>query len=244
MNIPLGSFAIAFSTVLLPHFSRVVLHAPKRLNFYLLETAKFISWVILPAMLFLKYTAQKLFELLLKGKATPEQITEAKFILIIYSSGLLFFSINKILVNMFYALKDTKTPTIASLIATVTNLVCNVIGLWFFGSKGIAGATVISGITLTAISLYFLSKKYKICFYGKRYLSFFWKSLLQLVLCVFFFLVSHEFIFNFISKYAEHSFFFSTCGYWLFTIPLFLFTMVLMFYTKKVFRIRLHFLDK
>ena len=244
MNIPLGSFAIAFSTVLLPHFSRVVLYAPKRMNFYLLETAKFVSWVILPAMLFLMYTSKELFDLMLKGRATPEQLTEAKMILIIYSSGLIFFSINKILVNMFYALKDTKTPTIASLIATITNLVCNVIGLLLFGSRGIAGATVISGITLTTLSIYFLHKKYKSCFYGKRYLSFFCKSIMQLTTCALFFLFSHKVTFLLIEQHAKHPFFFSTWGYWLFTIPLFLLTMVLMLYTKNVFRIRLYFLDK
>jgi putative peptidoglycan lipid II flippase len=244
MNIPLGSFAIAFSTVLLPHFSRVILYAPKRLKFYLLETAKFVSWVILPAMLFLMYTAQELFELLLKGKATPEQIAEAKIILIIYSSGLLFFSINKILVNMFYSLKDTKTPTFAALIATIVNLLCNVIGLWLFGSKGIAGATVISGITLTTLSLYYLATKYQIYFYGKRFFDFFIKSFFQLVIGASFFLLSHRYTFLFIKQHLPCRFFFSIWGYWLFTIPLFLFTMVLMFYTKRVFRIRLHFLDK
>src|SRR3984885_5323236 len=34
MGIPLGVFAVAFSTILLPHFSRISVYAPKRLNFY------------------------------------------------------------------------------------------------------------------------------------------------------------------------------------------------------------------
>ena len=39
---------------------------------------------------------------------------EAQVLLTIYASGLIFFSVNKILVNIFYSLKDTKTPTIGT----------------------------------------------------------------------------------------------------------------------------------
>ena len=42
MGIPAGVFSTAFSTILLPHFSRVAMYAPRRLGFYLLEAAKFI----------------------------------------------------------------------------------------------------------------------------------------------------------------------------------------------------------
>jgi putative peptidoglycan lipid II flippase len=48
MGIPLGVFAVAFSTTLLPHFSRVSSYAPKRLGFYLFEATKLVWWVIAP----------------------------------------------------------------------------------------------------------------------------------------------------------------------------------------------------
>ena len=61
MGIPLGVFAVAFSSILLPHFSRVVLYAPKRLGFYLLESAKLVFWVTVPAALMMTVLARKIF---------------------------------------------------------------------------------------------------------------------------------------------------------------------------------------
>jgi putative peptidoglycan lipid II flippase len=40
MGIPLGVFAVAFSTILLPYFARVKLDNPDRLAFYLFEGTK------------------------------------------------------------------------------------------------------------------------------------------------------------------------------------------------------------
>src|SRR5262249_12926141 len=47
MQIPLGVFATAFSTILLPHFSHIGQHAPKRLGFYLLESTKLIIFIVI-----------------------------------------------------------------------------------------------------------------------------------------------------------------------------------------------------
>ena len=61
MGIPLGVFAAAFSTILLPHFSRISTYAPKRLNFYLLESAKLVFWVTIPCTAALIFFSDKIF---------------------------------------------------------------------------------------------------------------------------------------------------------------------------------------
>jgi putative peptidoglycan lipid II flippase len=43
LGIPVGVFGVAFSTILLPHFSRIGTYAPKRMGFYLLEASKFFG---------------------------------------------------------------------------------------------------------------------------------------------------------------------------------------------------------
>ena len=102
MNLPLGVFAVAFSTILLPYFSHLTTYAPKRLKFYLLEVAKFITWVITPTIFFLIFTSTKIFSHMLPNKF---YVPQAATILICYSSGLLFYCFNKVLINMFYSLQ-------------------------------------------------------------------------------------------------------------------------------------------
>ena len=241
MNIPLGMFAVAFSTVLLPHFSRVFLYAPRRMNLYLVEVVKFITWVILPAIFFLCFTAEKLFSHLLTKY--PQNVDEAAVILIIYSIGLIFFCINKVLNNMYYAMKDTRTPTIMSAMATGVNIVFNIAGMYFFGSYGIAAATTISGFVLTGLLIYYLQEKYDIKFHVKRFLIFSYSYLIHLLVGMFFFVSLHKLACYLFSLFNFYFFFCVGMGYWIFTIPLFILTMVFMFYIKKLFKLKVYFLD-
>lgn len=242
MNIPLGVFAIALSTVLLPHFSRLALYAPKRFNFYLLEVAKFISWIILPSMLFLMFISREIFTQMLQKN--PEYIIPAGIVLICYSSGLLFFSINKILINMFYSLKDTWSPTIASIIATASNIIMNAIGIYFWGVYGIAASTSISGLILTIACIWYLQKKHNYQFYFRNYGYFLSKYLLHLTIAVTLFLWMYYKFYQLLTNTTWHTFFYAEFGYWLFTIPLFLLTMMFMFYTRRLLHINVYFLNK
>ena len=172
LSIPLGILAIPLSSVLLPHFSRLALYAPRRLNFYLLEAAKMVTWAIMPAMTFLMLVSNKLFEMMLAGKATPEQISEGGMILMLYLLGLLFLCLNKILLSMLYALKDTKSTTIAAAGSATINIIGDLIGGYFFGTYGIAFANSLAALTMTVQLLYFLDRKHSISFYATRYLRF------------------------------------------------------------------------
>jgi len=237
LNLPLGIFAIAFSTILLPHFSRIASYAPKRLHFYLLETVKFITWAITPAMLFIFFVSEPLFTLILPD---PTRIPEATSILICYASGLLFFCFNKVFINMFYSMHDTWSPTVASIVCAIVNLIFNIIGMHFFGSPGIAASTAISGLTLTVIALFFFNKKHQFKMYWGNFLLFLSRYLLQLAAGVVLFFLANKLIENLVgsSKIGPVPLLF------LFTIPIFLSTMSFMFLTKKFFKLDLYFLKK
>jgi putative peptidoglycan lipid II flippase len=240
MNLPLGVFAVAFSTILLPYFSRISTYAPKRLHFYLLETAKFITWMIVPAMLFLFFAAKPIFTLFLPDQSrTPE----ATAILICYSTGLIFYCFNKVLINMFYSMHDTWSPTIASMIATTINGICNVIGMYYFGAPGIALSTAISGVTLTLMCIHLFDKKHKFRIYWENYFLFLIKYVLQLAAGAVLFLGIHFAASNGLFGALVLRFVSVWWGYWLFTISLFLSTITLMFLTKKSCKIKLYFLE-
>ena len=145
---------------------------------------------------------------------------------------------------MFYALRDTWSPTIATIISTITNLIFNIIGMYLFGSFGIAASTSFSGFILTITCLIYLWKKHKINFNWGNYLLFLSKYIIQLAIGIALFLSIHTGLCMILYNTQWYSFFCVRWGYWLFTIPLFLFTMVFMFYSKEFYKIKLYFLNK
>lgn len=243
MNIPLGMFAVAFSNVMLAHFSRMVLYAPRRLNFYVLEVAKFITWAIAPIMIFLMLISYSLFSFFLSTNGTPLLIEKSGLILIFYSSGLVFLCFNKIILSMFYALKNTKSATIAAGTCALINISGDVLSLKYGGVYGMALANTISAFCMTTLCLTFLYKRHGILFYGHPYLQFLKRFALQ-----FFVIGTGVSLTGFLLykcmiliglSFIAHAFWFLS-----FAIILFSIFMILLFTTKRRFNVQLYFLGR
>ena len=245
VNLPVGIFAVGFATVLLPQFSRCATYAPKRLNFYILEVTKFVSWVIIPGMLFLMFVSEAIFSLLMLGKnANLQDIWVAKWILIIYATGLVFFCLNKVLVNVFYSLHDTKLPTIALTISTIVNLVFNVIGMKLWGAFGIAGSTALAAVSLSILLFFFLHKKHNFIFYSFNYFNFLGRYVIQLTLACMFFLISYFSVYKLLYNTQSYNFFYVGWGYWFIVFPLAAIAAGFLFFSRKLFGIKLYFLSR
>jgi len=245
MSIPLGVFAVSFSNVLLSQFSRIVLYAPSRLRFYLLEITKFVTLVVVPAALFLFFVAEKIFSMVMFGKKVgAEQIFIAKWILIIYCVGLVFFCLNKILLNIFYSLKDTFTPTLALGISTIVNFIGNIVGMYFWGVYGIPGSTVLSGIALTFLCFWFLRTKYKIVFYAGNFFDFLGRYLVQILLASTFFVIGYFSFLRFMKNFGLDIFFSMQWGYWIIVFALGLLVALFIFLSRKLFGLKVYFLSK
>ncbi|HXW86548.1 MAG TPA: murein biosynthesis integral membrane protein MurJ, partial [Candidatus Bathyarchaeia archaeon] len=125
-NISIGVFAVSFSTILLPHFSRIKTYAPRRLHFYLYESLKFVLWIMIPATIFMIFFSYKIFyTLFLSQKFTLAHVMEAHYILWAFCAGLVFFACNKIILNIYYALHIAWIPALVSMGATIINALCN-----------------------------------------------------------------------------------------------------------------------
>lgn len=244
MNLPLGMFAVALSSILLPHFSRVVLYAPKRLNFYILEATKFVSWVIIPTILFLMFCSENIFITFLGSKATPENIFQAKWILVFYLSGLLFLCLNRVLLNVFYAMKDTTATSIAAGASAAINIIGDVVGIYFFGAYGIAIANTIAGLSLTLLCFYFLHTRHQFYFYSGNYFNFLGRYVVQLSLATVFFMMMYAVTMQHFLATPMYQFFAAGLGYWLLVPPLALVCMIAVFLTRRVFAVDLYFLNK
>ena len=247
LGIPLGVFAVAFSTILLPHFARISTYAPKRLNFYLYESAKLVFWVTLPCMLGMIFFADKIFTtLFLSDKFSIGQAREAGYILMAFMIGLFFFSFNKIILNIFYALHETFIPMIVSLIGTAVNISFNFLFIATLKGVGLALATTISGILQTILLLYFLRKQYGFHGYMQQFWLFCLRYGLQLFITGVAFLLMYLGIMNIISKIASPSvahFFLEKIGFWMWVGPLSLGAGLLLYYYRSLFGVRLYFLD-
>jgi len=245
MSIPLGIFAVSFSNVLLSQFSRVVLYAPSRLKFYLLEITKFVVLMVVPAALFLFFVSEEIFSIIMFGKKVgPEKIFIAKWILIIYCVGLVFFCLNKILLNIFYSMKDTFTPTLALAISTVVNFIGNVIGIYFWGVYGIPGSTVVSGIALTFLCFWFLRTKYNIFFYTGNFFNFLGRFFVQILIASTFFVIGYFSFLRFVKNFGLDLFFSEQWGFWILVFALASLVALFVFFSRKLFGLRVYFLSR
>jgi len=160
-ELPLGVFAIAISTVILPKLSRQHTGSHERKFSDTLDWAlRLIVFIGLPASLALIVLAEPILAtLFLYGKTTALDISMSSLSLQAYASGLLAFMLIKVLAPGYYARQDMKTPVKIGVIAMVSNMVLNllfVIPLHFYfqvGHVGLALATAVSAY-LNAFLLY------------------------------------------------------------------------------------------
>lgn len=245
MGIPLGVFGVAFSTILLPHFSKLTLYAPKRLRFYLLEAAKFVFWVAIPAIIMMMFFSTEVFSTLFAKKFTMLQSQMAGSILIAYLFGVFFFSLNKILLNVFYSFHSLWVPTLISILGTGVNFCMNMILIKIFFAVGLAMATTISAIVQTCLYIILLNKMFGIKFYLGKFLEFLVRYAIQLcfVFTVMYFI--YNFMYKLISMFAGKlsSFLLLKFGFWFWVGPVCLFAFFLIYYTRKIFKVKLYFLD-
>lgn len=246
MAIPIGVFAVAFSTILLPYFSRISTYAPKRLNFFLYESAKIVFFVMIPCTLGLIFFAKDIFiTIFVSDSFTLDHAQTAGNILIAFGLGLFFFALNKIILNIYYAMHETFLPGVVSALALVVNIAFNLAFIWALGAVGLALATAIAGACQTILLLYFLRKKFGFHGFLPQFFDFVKKYLIELLAVSIIFLGLYYSCANAIKLLpAGLSYFFlQRIGFWMWVAPLCLMSGLLLYLWRKRFGVRLYFLD-
>jgi putative peptidoglycan lipid II flippase len=129
LEFPLGVFAIAISTVILPTLSRQYAKNKQQ------EFIKTLRWALnlgffiaIPAATALAVMAREVVITLFQhGEFTSTDTYMTALSLIAYMLALPAFIINKILLPAYYARKDTKSPVKIGIIAMLANIVFNFI---------------------------------------------------------------------------------------------------------------------
>ncbi len=161
MQFPLGVFAIAIGTALLPMISHYAAKkememAKKTLSFAL----RCVFLIILPCAVGLMVLSVPIVQILFeRGEFDQVSTARTAAVLFCYSIGLFAYSGQKILTAGFYAVQDTRTPVKLGIVALVSNIIFNLILMRYFAEAGLALATSISGILQFILLIAFYHRK-------------------------------------------------------------------------------------
>ena len=191
-ELPLGVFAVAIATVILPNLSRH--HAASSVEAYsqTLDWAlRMVLLIAIPAAAALMLLAEPILAtLFLYGEVmTPRDMSMATLSLRAYSLGLVAFMLIKVLAPGFFARQDMRTPVRIGVIAMVSNMVLNLILViplhfyWQVGHVGLALATSLSAF-LNALLLFLALRSKAIYLPGRAWLRFMVTLLLAVILMV------------------------------------------------------------
>ena len=165
MQLPLGIFAIAIGTVILPRLSTLFVSEDKTSFSNTLDwSIKLVLLIGLPAVIGLVLLAEPIILILFeRGEFNSGDSLQASYSLIALAFGLLAFMLIKILTPSFFARQQPKKPMYVAL----ASMVLNAILAWMlgfnlgYGHIGLALASSISAF-FTVLTLLFLLRKEKV----------------------------------------------------------------------------------
>jgi putative peptidoglycan lipid II flippase len=161
MQFPLGIFALAMGTALLPMMSQQIARGEKESSRKTLSFAlRSIFFIILPSSVGLIVLREPIIRMLFeRGEFDAVSTARSAAVLLGYTVGLFAFAGQKIMNSGYYAAHDSKTPMKTAVISLCSNIALSLILMVPFKEAGLAIATSISGIFQFAQLIYYYPKK-------------------------------------------------------------------------------------
>ena len=150
VQFPMGIFAIAIGTVLLPTLSK--LNPITEKNTFVNSIKKgqrFVLFIGIPSLIGLLFCAEDLISTIFyRGAFTEIDVLKSSYSLMAFSFGLPFFMLMKVLTPAFFAQKNTKTPMYVAILSLILNATLNYLLAFVFnlGHVGIAIGSSISAL--------------------------------------------------------------------------------------------------
>jgi len=208
----------------------------------------------MPICFLLGFFSETIFQTLFTGDAAAtSKVLVAQSIFIAYLIGLLFFSLNKVFLTIFYALQLTHIPVISTFISITINIILNQLLMKHYGAAGIAFSSSAAAIAQTIFFMVFLHVYLKLQWPKSESLTFLMRCLAQLTFCCSIFWTSYRSLYFVIERmnftlnlyfiHVDQTFFLDQIGSWAWTGPLSLLFLGLMYLTRKNFGIKLTYFD-
>ena len=161
LEFPIGIFAVAVSTVILPALSKS--HAASDPESY----TRTLDWGVrlvlvlgIPSMCGLIALREPVLRVIfMRGAFTSQNVLLSASSLLASASGLCAIMLTRVLVQGFAARQDTKTPVRCSLISIASNIVFNLILIKPLGYVGLALSTALAAYVNAALLLILLHRK-------------------------------------------------------------------------------------
>jgi putative peptidoglycan lipid II flippase len=161
VQFPLGVFAMAAATAVLPSLSRQA--ATRKfddLRNTFAQALKLVFFISIPAMVGLILLREPIVALLFqRGEfdAAATQLTAQA--LLYYALGLGAFSAVKIVTATFFALQDTRTPVLTAVVAILANMILGIVLMKPLAHGGLALATSLASMLNLGLLVYALRAK-------------------------------------------------------------------------------------
>lgn len=178
LEFPIGIFAVAISTVILPALSRLsIKENPEKYQQTLDWGVRLVLLLGIPSALGMVALRESILRVIfMRGAFTAEHVSFASASLLASVSGLTAIMLVRVLIQGFAALQDTKTPVRCALVAIIANILFNLLLVWPLGYVGLALSTALAAYVNVGQLIYLLHKR-KIYTPGRNTLLFFIKTL-------------------------------------------------------------------
>jgi putative peptidoglycan lipid II flippase len=163
MQLPIGVFGVALATVSLPTVARQAVQGDMvALRGTVSGAIRLVFALTLPATFGLWALSQPLVQLLYQhGRFHVSDTNQTAAALSAYCLGLCAYAAVKVLVPVFYALGDTRTPVMASFLSVAVNLAGNLLLMRVLGHVGLALSTSLTMLFNFAQLSFYLRRKLK-----------------------------------------------------------------------------------
>ena len=180
LEFPIGIFAVAISTVILPALSRInIKEDPLRYQNTLDWGVRLVLLLGIPSALGMVALRESILRVIfMHGAFTSEHVLLSSASLLASISGLAAIMLVRVLVQGFAAIQDTKTPVRCSMVAIAANIIFNLILVYPLGYIGLALSTALAAYVNAGQLLYLLIKR-KIYCPSKQTLTFCLKVLIS-----------------------------------------------------------------
>ena len=161
MYLPIGIFGVSIATATLPSISR---HAAQeelgKIRHTISNALRMMFILNVPALVGLIVLASPIVGLIFeRGSFLPYDTQSTASALAFYAPGLLGYSAVRITVPCFYALGNSVTPTIVSIISVALNIALNLILVRVMGFQGLALGTSIAALVNAIVLLVLLRQR-------------------------------------------------------------------------------------
>lgn len=158
-----GVFTMSIAAAIFPHFSRTASQGDlKKLKEHLNTAINVMIIITIPITVIIMVLSEPIVAVLFERGSFDLVATKMTAgALFFYSAGIIGFGIRDVLIRTFYALLDSKTPMINSIIIIVINVILNFFFVTNMDHRGLALATSIAIVVGTLILMYQLELKLK-----------------------------------------------------------------------------------